>query len=183
MSHQITGRGVPSSRMWKRRAAVVQRAGKVQELVGTRCDQGAMGQCSAPRLGNSQRPGAHRQSGRPDSNKHPPRRRPHACVVRELSPERSMASAGLRANANGTGASRISEPLPADIGSVAPQYGARVCSTCRRAARTVVPMSKQRPLLLKCHPGSCPVASAGVRSQGGCVMPAWLYPRARQEVV
>ena len=42
-------------------------------------------------------------------------------VVRELSPERSIASAGWHAYASGTGGNRISEPLPADMGSVEPQ--------------------------------------------------------------
>lgn len=52
-----------------------------------------------------------------------------ACVVRELSAARAIASLGLRAKNNGTGASRMIEPFPADRGSVEPD--------CRGSVRSV----------------------------------------------
>jgi hypothetical protein len=60
-----------------------------------------------------------------------------------------MAACGSWAKAKGIGASRMSEPLPADRASVGPGYDSRVSSNAARAARVVVPMSKQRPVLLR----------------------------------
>ena len=45
-----------------------------------------------------------------------------------------------------TGASRIDEPLPADIGSVGPEYGLPVRSKRARATRVVSPMLKHSPV-------------------------------------
>ena len=42
------------------------------------------------------------------------------------------------------------DPLPAAMGSVEPQYGSRVRSKRFKAARTVLPISKQLPVLLRC---------------------------------
>lgn len=67
-------------------------------------------------------------------------------MVRELSALRSIASRASPAKKIGTGASRISEPLPADIASVGPEYGSPVRSKRTRASRVVPPMSKQRPV-------------------------------------
>ena len=60
-----------------------------------------------------------------------------------------MASAGRRANASGTGASRIRLPLPARSGDVGPQYGSRVRSNRCKERAVVVPMSKHRPFTLQ----------------------------------
>ena len=56
---------------------------------------------------------------------------------------------GSQVKKRATGARRMSEPLPALFGAVEPAYGSRVRSKRSRAARTVLPMSKQRPVLLK----------------------------------
>jgi hypothetical protein len=43
----------------------------------------------------------------------------------------------------------MSEPLSALCGSVEPANGSPVRSNCRSATLTVLPMSKQRPVLLQ----------------------------------
>ena len=50
---------------------------------------------------------------------------------------------------SGTGATRISEPLPAVWGSLLPLNGSPVRSNRDSASATVPPMSKQRPVLLQ----------------------------------
>ena len=44
----------------------------------------------------------------------------------------------------------MSEPLPAAIGSVEPANGSPLCSKRDSASLTVLPMSKQTPVLLRC---------------------------------
>ncbi len=67
-------------------------------------------------------------------------------MVRELSALRSIASRASPAKNIGTGARRISEPLPADIASVGPENGSPVPSKRTRAPRVVPPMSKHSPV-------------------------------------
>ena len=62
----------------------------------------------------------------------------------------STAASGSSAKARGTGARRMSDPLPAVPGSVGPQNGAPVRSNRSRACWTVLPMSKQTPVEERC---------------------------------
>ena len=70
-------------------------------------------------------------------------------VVRELSAESLTTASGSSQNAIATGASRISDPLPALIPSTVARYGSPLISNCSTAVLVRLPMSKHSPVLLR----------------------------------
>ena len=81
-----------------------------------------------------QRPGRH------------PTASPAACVVRDCSAAVETRCGRSSQNRSATGASRISEPLPALRGSVEPAIGSPVCTYRSSAWLVVSPMSTHRPV-------------------------------------